>query len=263
MSIFKKPEEREPKKTLSMLIYGMPSLGKTTLALSAPNPILMDFENGMDRVNYAHRVPSFVPGSWTDVNAAVAELQQSPDIQTVVVDSIDRLMDMALDFVLTNNPSFIQRDGTPSLKAYGARKAIYRNFVQQMRTMGKNIIYVAHVVEDKRKVGREEVIFYRPNISKANAPDITTDLDMEGFMFSLDGNRCITFDPWGDIECKNSCDLHGQWNASINGYNPLVIPNIIGPKGEATQANDYLSRFFAWNAKRVQENFDKMKGAKA
>lgn len=263
MSIFKKPEEREPKKTLNMLIYGMPGSGKTTFALSAPNPILLDFENGMDRVNYAHRVLSVVPNSWDEVNAAVAELKQSPDIQTVVVDSIDRLMDMALDYVLQHNDRLKQFDGTPSMKAYGARKVLYKEFVQQMRMMGKNIIYVAHVVEDKRKVGRDEVTSYRPNISKANAPDITTDLDMEGFMFSLEGNRCITFDPWGDIECKNSCDLHGQWNASINGYNPLVIPNIIGPKGEATQANDYLSRFFAWNAKRVQENFDKMKGAKA
>lgn len=261
MSIFKKPEEREPKKTLSMLIYGMPSCGKTTLACSAPNPVLMDFENGLDRVNYAHRIPSFTPSTWEDVNTAINELRNSPEIQTVIVDSIDRLMDTAMEYVRVTYPKLIQRDGTPSMKAYGTRKVLYQQFVQQMRNMGKNVIYVAHVVEDKRKVGAEEVIFYRPNISKSNAPDITTDLDMEGFMFADGGNRYITFDPWGDIECKNSCDLHGKWDDACKMYNPMPIPMIIDAAGNATAANDYLTRFFNWNAKRVQDNFNKMRNA--
>lgn len=260
MSIFKRPDEREPKKILSMLIYGMAGSGKTTLALSAPNPVIMDFENGLDRVNYAHRVPSFTPTSWEEVNGAIMELRNSPDILTVVVDSIDRLMDCAMDYVRQTQPKLIQRDGTPSLKAFGARKMLYQQFVQQMRTMGKNIIYVAHVIEDKRKVGSDEVIFYRPNISKSNAPDITTDLDMEGFMFADGGNRYITFDPWGDIECKNSCNLHGTWDDARKVYNPLSVPMIVGADGVATAANDYLTRFMVWNAKRVQAEFDKMKG---
>lgn len=259
MSIFKKPEEREPKTTLSMLIYGMPSCGKTTLACSAPNPVLMDFENGLDRVNYAHRIPSFTPSKWEDVNEAINELRNSKEIQTVIVDSIDRLMETAMEYVRTSNPKLIQRDGTPSMKAYGARKILYQQFVQQMRNMGKNVIYVAHVVEDKRKVGSEEVIYYRPNISKSNAPDITTDLDMEGFMFADGGTRYITFDPWGDIECKNSCDLHGTWDEAQKTYNPLKVPMIIDANGNATAPNDYISRFMAWNTNRVRDNFNKMR----
>ena len=43
----------------------------------------------------------------------------------------------------------------------------------------------------------------------------------------------------------------------------MTIPMIIGPDGKPTAANDYLTRFFAWNTKRVTDNFNKMRGAAA
>lgn len=260
MSIFKKPEERTPKTTIAMMIYGMPSVGKTTLACSAPNSVIIDFENGLDRVNFAHQIPSVNPTSWEEVNAAIKDVRDHPEIKSVVVDSVDRLMDAALEHVRKINENLFQSDGTPTLKAYGVRKTLYQSFVKQLRDMGRNIIYVAHCIEDKKKVGRDEVTYYRPNISKTNAADITTDLDMEGFMFYYNGARVITFDPWGDIECKNSCNLHGKWDPNLRMYMPIEIPVIINSDGSTTAANDWLNRFFAFNTKRVQENFAKMKG---
>lgn len=42
MGLIKKPNELQVKKTLSALIYGQPGMGKTTLALSSPHPLLLD-----------------------------------------------------------------------------------------------------------------------------------------------------------------------------------------------------------------------------
>ena len=82
-------------------------------------------------------------------------------------------------------------------------------------------------------------------------------------MFADGGVRYITFDPWGDIECKNSCDLHGKWDDACKMYNPMPVPMIIDGTGTATAPNDYLTRFFNWNARRVQDNFNKMRSAAA
>jgi len=41
----------------------------------------------------------------------------------------------------------------------------------------------------------------------------------------------------------------------------MPVPMIIDGNGNATAANDYLTRFFNWNAKRVQDNFNKMRNA--
>lgn len=56
MGLIKKPNELTVKNALSALIYGQPGMGKTTLALSSPQPLLLDFDGGVHRVNAAHRV---------------------------------------------------------------------------------------------------------------------------------------------------------------------------------------------------------------
>lgn len=42
-------------KNFSMIIYGPPGVGKSTLALSAPDPVLIDFDGGIARVKAYHR----------------------------------------------------------------------------------------------------------------------------------------------------------------------------------------------------------------
>ena len=54
MGLIKKPNELNVQTKIKMLIFGQAGMGKTTLALSAPNPLLVDFDNGVNRVNYAH-----------------------------------------------------------------------------------------------------------------------------------------------------------------------------------------------------------------
>ena len=56
MSLIKKPNELEINPFIKALIYGQAGTGKTTLALSAPKPLLFDFDGGIHRVNSAHRV---------------------------------------------------------------------------------------------------------------------------------------------------------------------------------------------------------------
>ena len=54
MSLIKKANELTIQTKIKALIYGQAGTGKTTLALSAPKPLLFDFDNGVHRVNFAH-----------------------------------------------------------------------------------------------------------------------------------------------------------------------------------------------------------------
>ena len=54
-------------KKFSMILYGSPGVGKTTLALSAPDPILIDFDRGMSRVRTQHRKTSIFCDTYEDV----------------------------------------------------------------------------------------------------------------------------------------------------------------------------------------------------
>ena len=51
MSLIKKSNELVIPTTVKMMIYGQAGMGKSTVALSAPKPLLLDFDNGVKRMN--------------------------------------------------------------------------------------------------------------------------------------------------------------------------------------------------------------------
>lgn len=48
---------QEGAKKIRMLIAGYPGIGKSTLALSAPNPLHIDVDFGIDRIEPRYRKP--------------------------------------------------------------------------------------------------------------------------------------------------------------------------------------------------------------
>ena len=65
------PNEIEPLKHISVLIYGQPGIGKTTLACSAADAVLFDYDGGVNRINPAHMIPTLQVESWEDTSEAL------------------------------------------------------------------------------------------------------------------------------------------------------------------------------------------------
>ena len=57
MALIKKPYELTFQPKIKALIYGEPGTGKTTLALSAPNPLLIDCDGGFGDELLTCRLP--------------------------------------------------------------------------------------------------------------------------------------------------------------------------------------------------------------
>ena len=70
----------------SMIISGSPGVGKTTLALSAPNPIIIDFDKGTKRVKAQHRKPTIMCSTYEEV---LQDLQGSAikEYETIIIDT--------------------------------------------------------------------------------------------------------------------------------------------------------------------------------
>ena len=54
MSLIKKAAELNLQTKMKVLIYGQAGTGKSTLAISAPKPLLFDFDGGVHRINFSH-----------------------------------------------------------------------------------------------------------------------------------------------------------------------------------------------------------------
>ena len=87
MSLIKKSNELVIPTTVKMMIYGQAGMGKSTVALSAPKPLLLDFDNGVKRMNMAHleNIDTVQVTSWNDVQQVLQEDLSA--YQTIVVDT--------------------------------------------------------------------------------------------------------------------------------------------------------------------------------
>lgn len=235
MSLIKRPSELEVNAALSALIYGVPGIGKSTLACSAPSPVMFDFDNGVNRMDAAHQVDTVQVKSWETCLEAVAEVEQAPQYKTIVIDTVGKMLLYMEDYIKRvtsrSNPSYLMRDGSLSLKGYGERKKMFVDFNNRLKMAGRNIVYVAHEVEQKRKIGKDEVTVKRPEVGGSSINDLLKELDLVGYMQAYDSRRMITFDPQETFYAKNSCGIFGV----------VEIPVLIDATGRVTGENNYFT----------------------
>ena len=243
MSLFKKPSELEFVTTIKMLVYGQPGIGKSTMALSAPNPVLFDFDGGVQRVNVAFQCPTLQVKSWEEALQALDELKGGEvDCKTIVIDTAGKMLDFMSDYIMRNDSKMKQRDGSLSLKGYGARKVMFQNFLREVAIMGKNIVFVAH--EREEKDGDTKIV--RPEIGGSSAGDLMKELDLVGYVQAVGSDRTVYWTPQEKFYAKNTCNLPA-WQK---------IPVIVDANGNVTQQNDTLQKVFGYyeaNVKKIEE----------
>lgn len=221
MGIIKRPSELSVKATLSVLVYGQPGIGKTTLGVSAPSAVLFDFDGGVQRINGAHQVPTLQPTSWEDTATALQEIQREmPEVQTIVIDTVGKMLDFMSAYIIKNDPKMAMRDGSLSLKGYGVRKTMFVNFIKQLAIMGKNVVFIAHEREERRG----EETFKRPEIGGSSANDLIKELDLVGYAYAVGKERYITFDPAEYYYAKNTCNLPAA----------IKLPVVVDESGKAS-----------------------------
>ena len=226
MSLIKKPNEITCKSNLTCMIYGQPGIGKTTLACSAPSPVLLDYDGGVSRINGAHQVDTVQISSWEDTEKALTEIKEAGCYKTIIIDTVGKMLSYMDEFIMRNNPRMKKSDGALSLQGYGMRKAMFKRLISKVSIIGMNIIFVAHDKEDKH--GEDVVV--RPEVSGSAYQDLMKELDLVGYMMAYGKDRTITFDPDERFYTKNSCNLHGV----------IRIPVVVDEKGEPTNENNFM-----------------------
>ena len=117
--MIKKPAEMiNTENKFRVLIAGYPGIGKTTLGLSAPKPLLIDVDFGINRTMASVRKDYIQPESYEELlNDLKGDLS---DYETIVIDTGGKLLDLMKAYVIKNDIKNAKKDGTLSLQGYGA-----------------------------------------------------------------------------------------------------------------------------------------------
>lgn len=229
MGLIKNPSELVVVPAKKLLLYGQPGTGKSTLALSAPNPVLIDFDGGWYRINGAHRMPTVTVSSWDEIVTLMSSGELA-SFDSFVIDTVGKMLDFMSAYIMKNDPKMRMRDGSLSLKGFGARKAMFQSFLGQCMAMRKNIVCIAHEREDKDGDRR----FIRPEIGGSSQGDLIKELDLVGYVRANGYKKEVCWTGTDQFYGKNACCLP----------HIMEIPSILDANGNPTAENNFLTNVF-------------------
>ena len=228
-------EIQEGAKKIRMLIAGYPGIGKSTLALSAPRPLHIDVDFGIDRIEPRYRKPYIQPKSYDEILEDLTPLNVK-DFDTLVFDTGGKLISLMSQWAIKKDVKYGQRDGALSLKGYGF---IGREFQRLMDycfyELDKHIVVVFHAIEEKDGDNTR----LRIKVEGQTKNNVWEPMDLGGFVEIQGNNRTIGFSNCERYFAKGTRGIHGVWQ----------VPEL-GPD----KPNDFLTRLFAqYNALSAAE----------
>lgn len=202
MSLLTNPSELEAPNSILGMLYGQPGSGKTTCAISAPNPVLIDLDRGMHRVRPAHRVTSLQVESYDQILELLDGDELKP-FDTIVFDTAGKLIDRMAEYIIKNNPKNRTGSGQLTMQGWGEVKGLFTALTRRLKLLNKSILFVAHESEDKSG----EEVMKRPDIAGSARKDIVKELDFMGYMEMRGNKAVINFNPTDKFYAKNSLGL--------------------------------------------------------
>jgi len=215
--MIRNPEEMTTQeKKIRMLIAGYPGIGKSTLALSAPRPLHIDCDFGVDRVEPQYRKPFIQPASYAEILEDLKP-ENLKDFDTLVFDTGGKLITLMSQWAITKDAKYGQRDGSLSLKGYGF---VGREFVRLMDycfyTLKKHIVIIFHATEEKDGDNTR----LRIKVEGQTKNNVWEPMDLGGFVEMIGNDRTIGFSNCERYFAKGTRGIHGIYKIPDLQNNP-------------------------------------------
>lgn len=198
----KKPNELDfSAKNFMCIISGQPGLGKTTLALSAPDPFLIDTDNGIARVRADHRCVSSSVDSYEELLSDMKS-DEYKAAKTIVVDTGGTLVQLMKAWAKKQD----RKAASDGRAMYGVIKQEFDRLCHQIRIIDrKHLVVVFHTTEQQKGDSIQTRL-----ACEGGAKDIVwTPTDFGGHLFMQGNHRMIGFTPTDEYFAKGCFGISG------------------------------------------------------
>lgn len=271
--IVKPSEMKFDEKKLFIIVAGVPGIGKTTLALSAPKPLLIDLDKGVDRVEARYRTDTDTVNGYYELKEDL-EKADLRAYDTIVIDTGGKLLEMLKPVAIVRDPKNGQSNGELSLKGYGAVKKMFSQFVEFIKGLNKHVVMVFHASEVSLP---DDTTGLRIRVEGKTRDEVWDSVDIGGFMEMRGNKRTIGFSNCDRYYAKGTHGIHGVYEIpalgkeSKNTFLTDLIGKVIGDmtseNNEYTEYQKLMGNLLpkikgALNAKELNGVYEVIKSAK-
>lgn len=205
--ITKPSEMKFNDKKLAVIIAGVAGIGKTTLALSSPKPLLVDLDKGVSRVEAKYRTDTAVVNSYDEL---INDLRNSDlsEYETIVIDTGGKLLEFLKPVVIKEDSKNGKRDGNLSLQGYGAVKRKFADFISFVKSLNKHLVLVFHATEVNLP---NDITGLRIRMEGSSKDEVWDDIDVGGFIEMKGKTRTIGFSNCERYYAKGTHGIHGEY----------------------------------------------------
>lgn len=184
MPIVKPEEMTSTKEGIAIEIFGEAGLGKTTIALTTPNCILIDCDKGHKRAGI-FKSTLVIQKGWKEVLELTPEIMK---FDNIILDTAKAaLEDFLMSYVIENDFKLARN----KLQMYGAIADEFKKWIAPMRLSGKNLIFITHSKDEKEG----DTILKYPDVTGGSYALLLRIADQVGYMHTENNKRVIRFTP--------------------------------------------------------------------
>jgi hypothetical protein len=187
-------------KNLVLELHTPPGIGKTSTGFTSSRPAVFAFDKGVYRSKH-RRGKLIIPATWGEVGD-VAESDLA-DCDTVVLDTVGMALDLLAAHLISDDSKNGNRKGGLSIQGYGALKTAFAGWLGRLRNMGKDVVLLSHMTEEKKGDDFVE----RLDIQGGTKNEIYKVADCMGRIFLKGNKRVLSFDPSETSFGKNPAQL--------------------------------------------------------
>lgn len=185
-------------KQLTVCLYAVPGVGKTSMGFTAEKPLLLDFDKGSYRSR--NRGDVVQVDSWRDV-ASITAADLAP-YKTLVVDTAGRALDALTADIIDGNAK-MGRGGALTLQGYGELKSKFVAWTKLVRSFGLDVVLLCH--SDEQKNGDD--LIERLDMQGGSKGEVYKCADVMGRIYLRGGRRVLNFSPTDTAFGKNPAGL--------------------------------------------------------
>ena len=233
-----KPENMDfSNKNIIMIVSGLPGVGKTTLALSAPDVVLIDADEGMARVKPEHRRDSAMCKTYEELLSDIKYFEGH--YKTVVIDTCGALIDMMKEWAMRTEPTASKKSGGFSQQGYGFVKTEFLRLSAELRKKF-NVVFLFHASKDRQ--GDE--VFYDIVCEGSAKTLVWQPADLGAYLHIVNGERYLGFTPTMNYNAKSAYGIKGL----------VKVPEL-----KDGEPNDFLTKLFATVKKNIAAEKESLK----